>query len=739
LDVKFLAHSARPAEGIPAQSYADHIHAVTALAFENARLASHGTQFRQFFIDSLRLAAEYHDLGKLDPLNQKVLSSNNVEGGLPVNHVDAGVATMVRRAKDAAASLAALLIYSHHRGLPDASEIFNNHLRDIDRNEQFGSTKERTDQWLDRYLEWHQGDVNSKSLGDASNSNLPPNAQIAARIALSCLVDADHSDTAQNYGQSQPSTFVPLNPAERLTRLDEYIASLNTGPQSERNKLRAKVYDACRTASTKRGIVSCDSPVGSGKTTAIMAHLLRVTSEHNLRRVFVVLPYTNIINQSVDVYRKCLVMNGENPEHVVAAHHHRAEFSDLQSRSLTYLWEAPIIVTTAVQFFETLAAARTGALRKLHQLANSAVFIDEAHAALPAHLWPTAWRWLNGLQQDWQCHFVLGSGSLAQFWTLPEFSDPPSAVPSIISETPSKSSEEFEAKRIAYQSHPKPLSLEQLVDFIAETEGPRLLIVNTVQSAAFIASVLKTHPKSNDVEHLSTSLTPNDRAKTLDRIRARLVDKQDKAWTLVATSCVEAGVDISFRTGFRERASLNSLLQTSGRVNRNGEFGTADVWDIQLIHDDCLRRHPAFENSAIVLGELFEKGMVLPENCTYAMQKEIRRAGMKTEAELIQKLEAKRQFAEVERHFRVIESNTIIAVVERSLKRKLRNRDKVSFQELQNGSVQIYSNRVTDFAIASIAERPGVYEWTLEYNSFLGYMAGVIGQVDFLCDGGAFI
>lgn len=735
----FLAHSAKHSDGIPAQPYAEHIHAVTANAFENARLASSGTAFRQFFIDALRFAAEFHDLGKLDSLNQAVLSSNKSSGRLPVNHVDAGVAAMAEVAKvNPAASLAALLIYSHHRGLPDASEILNNHLRDINRDESCFITKDRTDQWLERYLEWHRAEVCLQSPSRKSNGELPSFPQAAARLALSCLVDADHSDTAKNYGQSETPTFVPLNPAERLSRLDNYIASFQNEPQSERNSLRAKVYETCRAASTELGIVSCDSPVGSGKTTAIMAHLLSVAKENNLRRVFVVLPYTNIITQSVDVYRKCLRLEGENPEYVVAAHHHRAEFSHMQSRSLTYLWEAPIIVTTAVQFFETLAAAKTGALRKLHQLANSTVFIDESHAALPSHLWPTAWKWINALQQDWNCHFVLGSGSLAQFWTLPEFSNPPAVVPSIISETPSKESGRFEADRVTYQTYPTPLTLEGLVDFVQGSEGPRLLIVNTVQSAAFIASQLR-NPDGSNVEHLSTSLTPNDRERTLTRIKKRLRDSEDIDWTLVATSCVEAGVDISFRTGFRERASLNSLLQTSGRVNRNGEFGTSNVWDIQLIHDHRLRRHPAFEDSAIVLGELFDKGMVSPANCTYAMQKEIRRTGMSTQADLIQKSEAKRQFVEVESLFRVIDSNTIVAVVDPELKRQLHNRVRVSFQALQNGSVQIYSNRAIDFAVARITERPGIYEWTLSYNSFLGYMDGVIGQVDFLSNGGAFV
>jgi len=483
-------------------------------------------------------------------------------------------------------------------------------------------------------------------------------------------------------------------------------------------------------------MMSCDSPVGSGKTTAVMAHLLRVAAESNMRRVFVVLPYTSIITQSVDVYRRSLVLDNENPEHVVAAHHHRADFDDLETRHLTYLWQSPIIVTTAVQFFETLAAASTGSLRKLHQLAGSAIFIDESHAALPSHLWPLAWRWLQQLNREWNCHFVLGSGSLSQFWTLPEFSDPPSNLKTIVAPTDAQASEVYESTRISFRSKVDALAMEELVSWLSTFPGPRLLIVNTVQSAAYLAQSLGSNNRSV-VEHLSTSLTPCDREISLSKIRERLSDNSDSDWTLVATSCVEAGVDISFRTGFRERSSLNSLLQTSGRVNRSGEYGTAEVWDIQLKHDHRLRKHPAFDDSSVVVGELFDEGMVSPRYCTEAMRREIRRGGMKTAAALLVAAEQKTQFADVAKQFRVIDSNTETAVVDKKLINRLRSRQKVSFDELQNGSVQIYSNRRIDFAISAIPERPGVFEWTLKYDRFLGYMAGVIENVDFVSSGGA--
>ena len=113
-------------------------------------------------------------------------------------------------------------------------------------------------------------------------------------------------------------------------------------------------------------------------------------------------------------------------------------------------------------------------------------------------------------------------------------------------------------------------------------------------------------------------MTPRDRERTLEWVKERLNNPDDDDWTLVATSCVEAGVDISFRTGIRERASLSSLLQIGGRVNREGTLKNAAVWDIQLKHDAWLRKHPAFDVSSVILGDLFKDGLVGPRWCSEA-------------------------------------------------------------------------------------------------------------------------
>ena len=734
-----LAHSPQPENEIPAQPYAEHIENVIASSVRHAGGLTADATDRRLLKLAVRLAAEFHDIGKLEPENQAILSVGG-SGRLPVNHVDAGVAHLLKVPPQLAAQLAAILVFSHHRGLPDYTEHRTRDaglpFRDLESDESGRITKDHTDGHLEGYLRLHLSTIESTGQSTYSNTQRRSDLSILLRLALSCLVDADHFDTARNYGQTFSVTSPKLEPAARLELLDRYVAGLAGDKEDERTQLRQDVYRACRNADpSSESVLACDSPVGSGKTTAIMAHLLKVATTRKLRRVFVVLPYTNIIDQSVRVYRKSLVRMDESPDRIVAAHHHRAEFGSLAARHLTYLWNNPIVVTTAVQFFETLAACRTGALRKLHQVAGSAIFIDEAHAALPAHLWPIAWKWMQELKTDWGCHFVVGSGSLSRFWELPEFVDLPPTVPDLVNVHVRDESLDLEATRVTYQSHSKPMSLTTLEPWLLQLPGPRLLIVNTVQSAAVIARHLadwesrdnwqSSHPQ---VEHLSTALTPTDRASTLNRVIKRLRNKEDRDWTLVATSCVEAGVDFSFRTGIRERACLNSLLQIAGRVNRGSEYESADVWDVQLVYDSWLRPHPTFEHSSIVLGELFNERRVSVSSCTEALRREIRRSRLKKD-ELL-KAECALNFPKVAELFRVINSPTLTAVVDESLREMIESGQRLPSQELQNGSVQIYGSRASEWALREFDHMPGLFAWELGYDPFLGFMAGVLPLVD---------
>lgn len=726
-----LAHSAKPSEGIDSQSYRDHVESVLRGTVERCvDMTEYYTGYKGFLVEALRLAAEYHDLGKLDQADQEVLM-HHPRKSLPVNHVDAGVAHIIGR--DPVRQLAALSVYSHHVGLPDIPDVLadreDNRFRDT-------SIKQRTDAHLGIYLASHRQalaihDSRNKARACSSPTSV---SGLLFRLVLSCLVDADHSDTAIHYRREFGSDVPRLMPDVRLRSLDSYVAGLGAGRTDERTEIRRRVYAACKEADMSCSMYACDSPVGTGKTTAVMAHLLSAACNKNLRRVFVILPYTNIIDQSVHRYRESLILPGEVPTTVVAAHHHKADFADDVARLLTFQWRAPIVVVTAVRFFETLADNQPAALRKLHNLPGSAIFIDESHAALPWELWPQAWKWLKELESDWGCHIVLGSGSLYKFWELSAFSDPPERVPDMLPSELARAAARYEEKRVEYKTKVDPMRVSELVEWVWSLPGPRLLIVNTVYSAAVIAEALKEKYGCKKVEHLSSALCPADVSSTLEKVQKRLDDDDDCDWCLVATSCVEAGVDLSFRTGMRERASLVSSLQTAGRVNREGKWSSAEVWDFQLVEEGLIRSNPGFKNSREVLGHLISEGEIGPEYATKAMAKELNLTNIRDKIDRITKAERCMKFPEMAKEFRVIESDTVTAVVDDNLAERLQAGDAVDPNELQLLSVSIRKYLMGEYAVEKI-EHPGlarfrsypeVFRWTLGYDRFIGYMKGVI-------------
>lgn len=754
-----LAHS--PRGGVSAQTYFEHVTNVRQEAIRNARsAAAFYDGGREAFVGWVEAAALYHDLGKLDNANQDVLERAS-RNPLLIAHEDAGVASLwgLRRKESA------VLVAAHHAGLFSKSEESPPNKKRLFRDERippdlYGCAVDKhVDGHLHEYLSVHEKAGLCKA-AETSNERLH-RCGFTRRIALSCLVDADHGDTARHYGNEVEVPEIEPRWKERLAALQRYVDGLpegNTEPERNRNFLRKRLFDACRDAPLNPPIRACDAPVGSGKTTAVMAHLLRVAAERKpkLRHIIVVLPYTNIITQSVETYRKALVLEGERPEDVVAEHHHRADFTDLELRQLATLWKAPIIVTTAVQFFETIGSHHPARLRKLHELPGSAVFVDETHAAIPSHLWPQMWRWLETWTRDWGGHLVLASGSLPRFWELDEYKDvirgngqtPMPGVPDLVTDDPLRDDlKQTEERRIRYRRRPEDsaaLGCQSLVDFVVSKKpGPRLLIVNTVYNAAVIAQTI--HESGHDVLHLSTALAPVHRDLIVERVKQRLRLGMEN-WTLVATSCVEAGMNFSFRTGFREHASTASLIQIGGRVSRGDEFNDAEVWDLRFL-DDRFRSNPAVSTSRRALDyfTVDELNRMHPaELATCAMRREWT-SGAEDKARQLIKYEEGMEYPSVSTECRVIDTDTRMVIIDKSLAEAVRKGERVSRVELMRYSVQIWANKIDKLALKPATHRSrssdsNMYVWEYEYDpDFLGYMAGVLKLEEFVSSGGAII
>jgi len=226
------------------------------------------------------------------------------------------------------------------------------------------------------------------------------------------------------------------------------------------------------------------------------------------------------------------------------------------------------------------------------------------------------------------------------------------------------------------------------------------------------------------VEHLSTAFIPSDRERMLERIQLRLKASDDKDWTLFATSCVEAGVNLSFRTGFRELASLTSLLQTAGRIDRAGIFKDSELWSFCLVDDERLKSNPGIKNAATVLrGYLTEGAVVDPSLTTKAIEKELKLYGINSLSKRIVEKESAKAFPFVDENFRVIKSNTKLAVMGNKTTMAIAS-GHFSWRELQMKSLQIAEFKLKELRMPQIAE--GIYQWTLGYDDFIGYMRGII-------------
>jgi CRISPR-associated endonuclease/helicase Cas3 len=736
-----FAHSARPARSIPRQSYRAHLvgeqGVVTQGVRHALRIARSHPSLRDAFPAALELAAQLHDLGKLFPENQDVLRKDKTgRTPLPLRHEDPGCIAALEKFEHIEAWMT---VYAHHARLPAWNKEpergdFMGHAPGLKSDPDGQHTRARTLADLDQLLAAH-----TQTIG-AIPSVPPPTANwtgLTRRLLLSCLVDADHTDTAIHYAEFSEPNEVALLPEVRLAALRAYVSSLPASSSSERDRLRSAFFSHCADQSFSERLLWCDAPVGTGKTTALAAHALRIAIDRKLDRVFIVLPFTNLVEQTVSRLRAALVLPGENAERVVIAHHHRADFSDIDARAMAQTWRAPIVVTTAVQFFEAVSSASARALRKLHRACQAAIIIDEAHAAVPFHLWPAHLKWFDELTRDWGSHVILASGTLPEFWLLPNVTGGSVAVnvPNVLRDAADLRAQlsRFESLRLAPGHHPTKLRLRDFPALLSAPEmpGPRLVVMNTVLAAAQVAHSLRQN--GMEVFHLSTALAPRDREKILPRIIARLKDRApgQQNWTLVATSCVEAGMDFSFASGLRERASLFSLLQLGGRVNRGGDDYPNAVL-IDFVSDEPRWRHPGIVAEALTLTQMISDGVALDH--TQVTNYLSRLAQQKDVAESAQKLLKEEHVADypaVEKLGRVITADTQTVLVDAELRRRIESGERVGSREWQAASVQLWANKITQFGLQNLRGSEELFYWPHRYDpEFLGIMAAVVEDID---------
>jgi CRISPR-associated endonuclease/helicase Cas3 len=338
---------------------------------------------------------------------------------------------------------------------------------------------------------------------------------------------------------------------------------------------------------------------------------------------------------------------------------------------------------------------------------------------------------------------VFASGSLPQFWQNEKITSPAENVSNLLGIRQRTQANKREKNRVAYSSQEEEFDINGLMEFIQSKNGPRLVVLNTVQSAAVLAWKMRKSKKH--VMHLSTALTPNDRDALVEDIKMRLQKKDDIDWTLVATSCVEAGMDFSFATAFRESCSAASLIQIGGRVNRHGNSAQADVFDFR-VNDPLMKNNPQLVTSRNVLKTLFKEKYFETKNPTEIVTEAMRRELMSDFGDFenksleIKKHEQTNDYPEVAKLCKVIDADTRLVVISTEIVEAFKKYEKVDNAELIRNSVQIRffkinSKQFNSFCIA-INGHEEIYEWRGEYDEkFLGYMKAIIPLLEMNADG----
>ena len=396
------------------------------------------------------------------------------------------------------------------------------------------------------------------------------------RMLFSCLVDADFLETERFYNKVEGKSDArgghsPLRDLNE--RLRRHMKEVSRGADAtELNRLRTEIlqHAICK-ASLPPGLFTLTVPTGGGKTLASLSFALEHAVRHGLRRVIYVIPYTSIIEQTASVFRRALKSGEDILEHHATFDWELAAKCVRDDEGLDGLdklrraaenWDIPIVVTTAVQFFESLFANRTSRCRKLHNICGSVVILDEAQT-LPVPLLRPSLAALDELARNYRVSAVLCTATQPAILKSDDF-ERGLDIPQSRELAPEPARLYRLLRRTAIEKLQEPVTDAVVAARFAE-QPQMLCIVNSRRHAQDLYAAISTQPGAR---HLTTLMCPRHRRKVLDEVRSELASGAPVR--LVATSLIEAGVDVDFPEVWRAAAGLESIAQAAGRCNREG-------------------------------------------------------------------------------------------------------------------------------------------------------------------------
>ncbi|NLD38368.1 MAG: CRISPR-associated helicase Cas3' [Desulfatiglans sp.] len=520
------------------------------------------TEYRHLFY----LAGLIHDLGKYQKAFQLYLEHGGHKGSVPHASWGAGYARLNSLLETSIA------VDGHHKGLPNIS-LWKSDTEPFKRGE------------VNNFEDVFKIFKTENNIEEAIISNRPltwqehSEREFFIRYLFSALTDADWLSTEHHFDRGTfDKRLTPVLPVDEMLKKLEMEISAKP-KDGEINRLRNNALNqVMQKASMPCGFYSLTLPTGMGKTLASVAWALKHSKENKLKRIIIVLPYINIIDQTAEILRSIF---GE--EWVLEHHSNIIEDSELVSdendnstdlikkkRLASENWNYPIIVTTTVQFFESLFSNKPSRCRKIHNVSESVVIFDEVQTFPKEVILPTL-KMLKDVQRIMNTSFLFCTATMPAFEKREGFEGIDSIYPLI--DNPDELYKKTRRVRYHLLNDLEPIVMLVLLDTVLTEKTSTLVVFNTKKAALKFFNSIKESQNRERIYHLSTAMCPHHRKQVIRAIREDLAD--ERKILVVSTQLIEAGVDFDFPVVFRAMAPLESIIQAAGRCNRENRLGAS--------------------------------------------------------------------------------------------------------------------------------------------------------------------
>ena len=652
-----------------------------------------------------------HDLGKYSTEFQKYIRSN----GNKEPHARWG-AYMALKSK---LINIAFPVIGHHAGLPNRDAMF----------EDLEICAKEENKWKNIQQALEDDDFIIPMCDNSPFDKIGDTFQkeLFIRLLYSALVDADSLDTERHFKKEQfgARSSKTLDVDVLLTAMNKRFESFKQDTPLNELRTNVRLY-AQSLANADKGCFSMTLPTGMGKTLTGLNWALHHAKAHpNIKRIVIVLPFISIIDQTANELKNIF-----KDYDIILEHHSNVIFEEANEeetycKDSKYLatknWDYPIVITTAVQFFESLFSNQRSKCRKLHNLQDSIVIFDEIQT-LPVNLAECTMKMLNDMLHLCRCSFLFCTATQPDFQTRQDFSGIDNIIPLV--ENPA--SIFASTKRVKYNAidEYKAQSFDSIADYVVEQKDSVLIVCNTKKKAIALFTYLKKRSEI-PVLHLSTNMCQIHRMEVINKVRQKL--KNGEKLLLCSTQLIEAGVDIDFPVVFRELAPLESIIQSAGRCNREGKLDEGQVYLFQL--EDQSQPSRQYETFAQYAQLCYKGNENRLTEADFYSEYYTKIFSLYVEKESITSKRKQLMFQDVADLYHIINSNTITLFIYRydgeseRLYNEIRDKEYLSrkdYQRIAQYSVQVYEWFMNN-NVDKIEETPnGVKIWFGAYSKEKG-------------------